>query len=397
MAIHTKDKTYQIKNATLILPTGIYEHYSLIIESGKIAEIRTEKASPINLPTIDAKGLFVAPGFIDTHVHGGGGYDYAEASPEAFHAISKAHAKHGTTAIYPTLAAAPLSVFKQAIKTCETVMNEKTYGAKVLGLHLEGNYLNPIMSGGQNPEYLSIPNEEEYKDLLKNTSCIKRWSAAPELPGALEFGRFATDSGVLVSLAHTVADYDLLKEAWKSGYIHATHFYNAMTSVHKEGEYKKEGTIEAIYLMDEMTVEIIADGIHIPSAIIELVYKQKGVDKTLLVTDAMAAAACDDLSKLKDDRVIIEDGVCKLADRSALAGSIATADRLIRTLVNKAGIPLVETIRMASNTPARVMGIYDNKGSLESGKDADIIIFDKDIQIQTTIVEGEVVYDRNKK
>ena len=389
----TVERRCKITNAKLLLPTGIAHDKSVVFESGKIVEISDNNTMIGSLPTIDAKGCFVAPGCIDTHIHGGGGHDFTEATTEAFRAIAHAHARYGTTALYPTLAAAPLSVFEESIRVCESVMKEEPKGASILGLHLEGNYLNRTMCGGQNPEYLSLPDEKEYKALLRETSCVKRWSAAPELPGALEFGRFASDLGVLVSLAHTVADYSIIKEAYQYGYTHATHFYNAMTGVHKQGEYKKEGTIESVYLMDDMTVELIADGIHVPPAILQLVYKLKGVDKTILVTDAMAPAASENPVS-HDKRVIIEDGVCKLADRSALSGSIATSDRLIRTLVNQAGIPLFDAIRMASETPARIMGIYDRKGSLEKGKDADIIIFDENIEIQTTIVEGRIVYNK---
>lgn len=388
------DKLYRIKNAALVLPTGICRHKSLIINDGKIVAIEDDKLSGERMPELDAKGLFVAPGCIDTHVHGGGGFDFLDATPEAFRTIASTHVKHGTTAIYPTLAAAPLSVFRQSIKTCEKIMDETPQGARVMGLHLEGNYLNKDMCGGQDPAYLSLPCENEYKALLSETSCIKRWSAAPELPGALDFARFASKQGVVVSLAHTVADYAMVSEAWEAGYTHATHFYNAMTGVHKAGEYKHEGTIEAVYLIDDMTVEMIADGIHVPPAILKLIYKIKGPDKIMLVTDAMAAASCEEGTFIHNGRIILEDGVCKLADRSALAGSVATADRLIRTLVKQVGIPLPDAVRMASETPARIMGIFDTKGELACGKDADIIIFDPNIEIKTTIVEGRIVYNR---
>ena len=234
------------------------------------------------------------------------------------------------------------------------------------------------------------PDPQEYKELLNSTQCIKRWSAAPELDGALVFGKYASAHGVLVSLAHTTADYLQVKKAYEAGFTHATHFYNAMTSVHKDREYKHEGTVEGIYLMKDMTVEVVADGIHVPPAILKLVYQIKGVERTSLITDAMAAATCDNGTEhFPDSRVIIEEGVCKLADRSAIAGSIATGIRLIRTLVEKAEIPLHDAVRMASESPARLMGILDRKGTLEKGKDADIIIFNNDIEIQETFIEGK--------
>ena len=259
-----------------------------------------------------------------------------------------------------------------------------------MGLHLEGNYLNMAMKGGQDPNYIYPPDPQEYKELLNSTQCIKRWSAAPELDGALVFSKYASAHGVLVSLAHTTADYLQVKKAYEAGFTHATHFYNAMTSVHKDREYKHEGTVEGIYLMKDMTVEVVADGIHVPPAILKLVYQIKGVERTSLITDAMAAAACDNGTEhFPDSRVIIEEGVCKLADRSAIAGSIATGISLIRTLVEKAEIPLHDAVRMASESPARLMGILDRKGTLEKGKDADIIIFNNDIEIQETFIEGK--------
>ena len=191
-------------------------------------------------------------------------------------------------------------------------------------------------------------------------------------------------------MAHTQAEFEEIRTAHDAGYTHATHFYNAMPGFHKRREYKYEGTVESIYLLDDMTVEVIADGIHVPPTILRLVYKIKGVERTCLVTDAMSCAA-DSNPKAFDPRVIVEDGVCKLADHSALAGSIATTDRLIRTMVQKADVPLADAARMASETPARIMNVYDRKGSLQKGKDADIIIMDKDLQVQSVWATGKPV------
>ncbi|MDH6356415.1 N-acetylglucosamine-6-phosphate deacetylase [Parabacteroides sp. PF5-9] len=383
----------KISHGKVITPGGILSGHDLLIQNGKILEITNKQQEIPGVQTLDAQGCYVAPGCIDTHLHGGGGHDFMEATPEAFYAIAKAHARYGMTALYPTIAAASMKTFYQAIDACEKTMNDPGEGAQIMGLHLEGNYLNKQMKGGQNPDYIYAPDPKEYKDLLERTDCIKRWSASPELAGALDFGRYATQKGVLVSLAHTTARYELVKEAFDAGYTHATHFYNAMTSVHKAREYKYEGTIEAIYLMDDMTVELVTDGIHVPPAILKLAHKLKGVERTSLVTDAMSAAAWPDgdISTI-DPRLIIEDGVSKLADRSALASSIATADRMIRTMVTQADVPLTDAVRMAAESPARVMGILDRKGSLEKGKDADIILFDPEINIRYTLVGGKIVF-----
>ncbi|MDR0431010.1 MAG: N-acetylglucosamine-6-phosphate deacetylase [Tannerellaceae bacterium] len=388
------NKYKKLINGQIITPSGILHEHSLLISNGKIEDITNKNVELADCETIDAKGNYIAPGCIDIHLHGADGHDFTEGTPEAFHAIARAHAKYGMTAIFATLGAASRATFEQCISTCEKVMKSPQEGARIMGLHLEGNYLNKAMCGGQKPEFIYNPDPLEYQELLASTDCIKRWSASPELPGALEFGRYATERGVLMSLAHTVADYPIVKEAFNAGYTHATHFYNAMTGVHKNREFKHEGTIEGIYLMDDMTVELVTDGIHVPPAILKLVHKFLGVERIALVTDSMFAAAFSGSVEGIDSRIIVEDGVGKLADRSALASSIATADRLIRTITRMAGVSLHDAIRMTSETPAKIMRIDDRKGTLEKGKDADIIIFDSDINVLTTIVEGSVVYNK---
>jgi len=384
----------KITNANVITPSGIRKNASLVVENGQIKEITDRNVEINDALVIDAKGMYVAPGCIDTHVHGGGGHDFTEVTEEAFIEASLAHARGGMTAIYPTIGASHISLMWDAIRVCESVMSQPVKSARIMGLHLEGNYLNKVMCGGQKTEHLYDPDKEEYSEILRSTNCVKRWSAAPELPGALEFGRYASERGVVVSLAHTVADYPLVTEAFKSGYTHATHFYNAMTCVHKKGMYKTEGTIESIYLTEDMTVELVADGIHVPPSILKLVHKYKGAEKISLITDAMAAAGDNGTGKdIYGGRSIIENGAYILADHSALAGSIATANMLMRTMITKAGISLEDTVRMASEAPARVMNVFDRKGSLEKGKDADIIIFDDQINILATIVEGHIIYN----
>ncbi len=382
----------KLVNGRIITPGGIIPNGQLLLSGNKILEISDKNIDVDNVQIIDAGGNYIAPGCIDIHIHGGGGHDFMEGTEEAFHTIARTHAQYGITALYPTIAVSSRETFDKAIQTCEKVMKQPHQGASFMGLHLEGNYINPVMKGGQDPNFLSLPDPDEYKEIVARTKCIKRWSASPELEGALAFGKYISAHGILPSLAHTVADYPLTKAAFDAGYTHVTHFYNAMTGVHKEREFKHEGTIESIYLIDDMTVELVCDGIHVPPAILKLVYKLKGPERIALVTDAMFAAGY--LGNIADitDRLIIEDGVCKLADRSALASSIATGNRLIRTMINDAEVPLVDAIRMASETPARIMGIDDKKGTLQKGKDADIFIFDNEINILATFVEGNIVY-----
>ena len=267
-------------------------------------------------------------------------------------------------------------------------MKEKD--SPILGLHIEGPYLNPKMAGTQYDGFLKTPDENEYIPLLEHTSCIRRWDISPELPGAHDFARYTRSKEIMTAVTHTEAEYDEIKAAYAVGFSHAAHFYNAMPGFHKRREYKYEGTVESVYLTEGMTVEVIADGIHLPATILKLVYKLKGVENTCLVTDALAYAACDGTVPI-DPRYIIEDGVCKMADHSALAGSLATMDILVRTMVKKANIPLEDAVRMASETPARLIGVDDRKGALAKGKDADIVILDKELNVRCVWSMGKIV------
>lgn len=385
-----EDTLIQIVNGKVITPQGVDRQARLVLKAGRIAEITREQGGVEGAQTIDAQGAYVAPGCIDIHLHGGDGHDFTEATPEAFRAIAYAHATQGVTTLYPTLAVAPTTVFRQAIKACETVVSQPYEGARIEGLHLEGNYINPLLKGGQDERFIQLPDPAEYQELLESTRLIKRWTAAPELPGALEFARYAHSKGILVSLGHTAADYPTVKRAYEAGFTHATHFYNAMSGVHKQREYKHEGTIESVYLVPEMTVELVADGIHVPPAILRLVCAFKGIDRISLISDAMAAAACLRPEHLRlDPRMIVEDGVCKLADRSALTGSIASGIRLLQVMVEKAEIPVADCVRMAATNPARLMSINDRKGSIEQGKDADLILFDENFRLQSVWIGGK--------
>ena len=380
-----------ITNGTILTPQGWITNCSLVFDRGRIIRIERDSSEP-KLgkydQIYDARGGYVIPGAIDLHVHGGGGCDFMECSEEAFRTAVKTHMRYGTTAIYPTLSASSVEMIEQAVAVTERLMAEPD--SPIMGLHLEGPYLNPEMAGAQDPQYITPPIPEDYERILSQTNVIKRWDVAPELSGALEFGRYLKSKGILASIAHTKARYATIASAVEAGYTHATHFYNAMTTVHKNREFKHEGTIESIYLMEDMSVELIADGIHIPPAILRMVHKFKGVERTCLITDAMGCTASNS-NRVFDPRVIIEDGVCKLSDRSALAGSIATMDRLIRTMAREAGVSLEDAVRMASETPARIMGIYDRKGSLEEGKDADIIVMTPDLEISAVWAMGRKV------
>lgn len=379
----------QIINGRILTPQGWLKDGSVLISEGKILEVTNSDLAVIGAEIIDARGMYVIPGFVAMHIQGGGGHDFKEGTYTAFNKAVTAHLRHGTTTIFPTISSTTKNEILQAASVCRSMMDEEN--PVVGGLHVEGPYLNPKMAGKVFADSIRPVDRDEYQSILENTDCIKRWDISPELDGAMEFAHYVKSKGIMLAVTHTEAEFDLIKDSFAAGFTHAAHFYNAMPGFHKRREYKYEGTVESVYLMDDMTVEVIADGAHLPSTILKLVYKLKGVEKICLVTDAVAYSACENPEI--DPRFIIEDGVCKLADRSSLAGSLATMDDLVRTMVLKAEIPLEDAIRMATETPASLIGVNDRKGTLEKGKDADILLMDRNLNIRKVWKSGIAVPD----
>jgi len=388
----------KIFNGKIITPGKIIKGCVLI--TGETITAFSEKNIEVeNAIEINANGKFVSPGFIDIHVHGGGGHDFMDADENTFLKIAEIHAQYGTTSMLPTTLTATKEELLQTLAAYESANKKNINGAQFLGMHLEGPYLAMSQRGAQDPRYIREPDPDEYKEILSKYSCVKRWSAAPELKGAIEFGRFVKSKNILPAIAHTDAIYEEVLEAFNNGYTLITHLYSAMSGVTRRNAYRYAGVIESAYIIDEMDVEIIADGVHLPSPLLKLVYKIKGADKIALITDAMRAAGMPEgesiLGNLKNGlKVIVEDGVAKLPDRSSFAGSVATADRLVRTMISKAEVPLMDAIKMITATPAGILKISDKKGSIEAGKDADIVIFDENINVQTTIIKGKIVYNK---
>lgn len=391
-------RTLKIHNGKILTPYRIIEG-TVIVVDGKIKEVSQGTIDVPDAIEIDAKGQYISPGFIDIHVHGGGGHDFMDGSEEAFLKIAETHAMYGTTGLMPTTLTSELDELYNTLELYKQADKNNTKGAQFLGMHLEGPYFALSQRGAQDPRYIRNPDPKEYMDILSRSSDIKRWSAAPELKGAIEFGNHLRSKGILVAMAHTDAIYEEALVAFEAGYTLATHFYSAMSGVSRRECFRYAGVIETAYLLDEMDVEIIADGVHLPAPLLKLIYKIKGPDRIALITDSMRSAGMppgDSIlgSKHNGLKVIVEDGVAKLPDRSSFAGSVATSDRLVRTMINMADVPLLEAVKMASQTPANILGIGASKGSLITGKDADIVIFDGNINISTTIVQGRVIYNK---
>jgi N-acetylglucosamine-6-phosphate deacetylase len=394
------NRQLKIFNGKLITPSGILNNGCILMVDGFITAISDQNIDAPDALEIDAGGKYISPGFIDIHIHGGGGHDFMDNTVEAFLGIANTHARYGTTSMLPTTLTSSKEELLETLRIYEIADQQNINGSEFLGMHLEGPYFSVNQCGAQDPRYIRNPDPEEYTAILNNSSVIKRWSAAPELKGAMEFGRYVTSKGVVASIAHTDAIYEDVLVAMENGYSLATHLYSGMSGVTRRNAFRYAGVIESAFLIDEMDVEIIADGIHLPPPLLKLVYKIKGAGKTALITDAMRAAGMPEgesiLGSLKNGlKVIIEDGVAKLPDRSAFAGSVATTNLLVRNMVTMAGVPLLQAVQMATVVPAKIMKIENKKGTLAAGMNADIVVFDEDINIETTIIRGKIVYSKN--
>ena len=389
----------KIYNGKIITADKVIDGGTILVTGNTITAISEKNIEPGDAIEIDAEGQYIAPGFIDIHVHGGGGYDFMDGTETAFLKIAETHAQFGTTAMLPTTLTSTKEEMLQILEVYDDANRNNINGARFIGMHLEGPYFSMNQRGAQDPRYIRNPDPDEYKEILSRSSCIKRWSAAPELEGAIEFGQYVKSKGVLPALAHTDAIYEDVVKAFENGFTLATHLYSAMSGVTRRNAFRYAGVVESAFIIDDMDVEIIADGVHLPAPLLKLVYKIKGPDRTALITDAMRAAGTDVRESVLGNmqnglRVIVEDGVAKLPDRTSFAGSIATADRLVRTMISMGGVSLKDTVKMITATPARIMGVFDKKGELAVGKDADILIFDDTINIKMTIIQGKIVYDR---
>ncbi len=381
------------KNVKIITEKEIVSG-EVAVENGKITAVQPQIDAPQDAQIIDGGGRYLSPGFIDLHVHGGGGYS-AMGGRDAVVKMCEAHAKHGTTSILPTTLAAPIAQLKTAIDGVREAQ-AATDRVHILGVHLEGPFLSPNMCGAQSPENILSPAREDFEDLLSYWDGIKIVGAAPETDGGLTLGKAVCAHGAVASVAHSTAGFDTAQTAFQNGYSDVTHLYNACTSCHKVGAFRHAGTVEAALVNDSVSVQVIADLRHQPAGVLQLIYKCKGADKMYVITDGLEYAASDlhegdSFTQENGMSVVYSDGVMLLADRSCLAGSVATCDVLVRNLYKTVGIPLCDCVKMASLTPARVVGFGDRKGKIAVGYDADLLLFDEDINVSAVFVSGKQI------
>ena len=298
------------------------------------------------------------------------------------------------TSIGPTVSAAYIADMRKSVEAIKAAMESGKTRNNIIGAHLEGPYLSLAQTGAQGAEFITPPVFEDYSAIICDfPGVVARWTYAPENDENCRFAKFMSEHGVVISAGHTNAVYDDMKAAMDNGMNLVTHLYSCTSTVTRKMGFRSLGVIESAFLLDDMYVEIIADGRHLPPELIKMIYKIKGVERIALISDSLSLAGTDIKSgRMQSTEFIIEDGVCKLLDRSAFAGSIATADRLIRVLTRDVGIPMCESVRMISEIPARIMRL-DSKGTLDAGKDADITVFDENIDVHAVFVGGELKYE----
>ncbi|WP_308638366.1 N-acetylglucosamine-6-phosphate deacetylase [Paenibacillus silvisoli] len=378
------------RNAAIYTPEGIVSQGTLVVDgNGRIAAIGgPELAIAPDLQVVDASGLLLLPGMIDVHIHGGNGCGVMAGEYEQLDGISRFHAAHGTTAFLATTTTAPLEQIKRALNEAAHAIQRGVSGAALVGIHLEGPYINEKRRGAQSKADIRTSTPAELEELFEAADrLIKLVTLAPEADGGLEAVRRFADWGVTVSAGHSDATYEEVAEAIRHGVRHTTHHFNGMSPLH----HREPGLAGAGLLLPELTTELICDGIHVHPAIVKLLFELKGPMRVCMITDAVECAGLPDGDY---DDVTMRDGHIYLKDGSSLAGSSLTMIQALRNAIRFTGYPLEKLLPSFTQVPARQIGMDDRKGSLQPGKDADFILVDPDLNVCLTVVGGKTVYRR---
>ena len=378
----------KIKSDKIIIEKQLFDGY-LYIENDKIVEVSKED-KPCD-EFYDYTGKYVSPGFIEIHTHGAGGYCFINSCSEDMIKGCEYHLDHGATSILPTVTSGPFKNMKKAVGDIAEAMQSGKCKSNILGAHMEGPYFSLKQAGAQCPDYITPPVKEDYESLIKDyPGIVKRFSFAPENDKDAEFTKFLVKNDIIAAIGHSDAKYQELKDAIDSGCNLVTHLYSGCSTVTRDHGFRSLGVVETAFLRDELYAEIIADGKHLPPDLIKMIVKIKGMDKTILCTDSLEIAGTDIVEGfMSGTAFIVEDGVCKLKDRTAFAGSVATFDRLIRVMTQECGYTVAESVYMGSKVPAELLKVQ--KGILKAGYDADVIVFDDDINVSDIFVMGRKV------
>ena len=383
----------QIINANIVLDNEILQNAVCRLQDGKITYVGKEIVPAEN--TIDAMGGYLLAGFIDIHCHGGDGYDFMDASVEEMKHIADFHLGNGTTSLVATTMTAPTEEIEQCLinyKECVSKYPESS----LVGVHMEGPWFSPEECGAQPTAFFQKPDNSYIERLKKDYPFIVRVSVAPEVDQNFEFGKKCQELGLIVSAGHTGATFSDMEKAKECGYSLMTHLYSGMKGVFRKNAYRTAGAVEAGLYFDDLYVEIITDGKHLPKELLKFIYKCKGSDKTCLITDGTRACGYKDGMKsvtgsMKNGtECIVRDGVAFCMDGQGFSGSVATSDRLVRVMHFEAEIDLCEVSKMISKTPAKVMGLTD-RGEIKEGYRADLVIMDKQLNVKNVILNGKII------
>lgn len=384
-----------IKNCRIVTPFEIVEDNCIEIEGAVISGLLSQTEVDIKNydQVLDCKGDFVAPGFIDIHNHGNSGFDVMDATPEALEHISRFHLKNGVTGFLgTTMSQSPRRIQAAVANIVSFIEHRQETGnlrSKLLGIYLEGPYLSKKRKGAQAEEYLKDPDLAELKSFLKTAKeHLKIVALAPELTGALEMIKYIKSKGIVAAAGHTDGSYDRIVEAVEAGVTDTVHLFNGM----KEFHHREPGPAGALLQDHRVTCELVCDGIHLHQAVVDIVVRLKGPGGIVLISDAMRATGLrDGQYELGGQEVLVTDGIARLRD-GTLAGSTLTLDRAVYNVMKMAKIPLNEAVRMATYNPAKLIGVSQRKGSVEPGKDADLVVFDENIRIKNVLVDGKILF-----
>ena len=384
-------------NVRLPERTGAFD---LQLSEGRIDGIQpTGSALPAGARKIDGRGLIAAPGFIDLHIHGALGFDFMDATEEAYRRIGEYHAAGGTTAYLPTTATESPEAIFACIDRAARSREQGIGGVEILGVHVEGPYMAPTKHGCHDPGYVRRPSKDENRGYLDRAPIIKRITLAPEVPGVQEFIRDLSRHGIIPSGGHSEATLDQTSEAIDNGMSMITHLYCAMSTITKKGPYRVPGMLEATLFDDRLATELIADLKHVSRELLLLAMKAKAEQTICFVTDAMRGAGMPDgtytFGSSRGTKTIVENGVARNVENTGFASSTVRMIDLVRNAVEQMGLNLPAALRRSSLVPATIAGVADRKGSLHVGKDADIVLLESTprLEVRMTLSRGQVVYD----